>query len=90
MYNDASRVDADFPVKHMTNVEFVTWLMEYSKYGALVQLFILDAIERRAADIADLDVADLAEVFGENSFVNPVAWHGVATEINDKFKARQT
>ena len=68
-----------------TNVEVITELMEFSRYGALAQMFIMDALSKQARAVANAP----AEAFeGEGwEFVNGEAWQGVAREIADKLDA---
>jgi hypothetical protein len=40
-----------------TNVEFVTRMMEFSNYGALAQLFVLEAIRNWSNLVAEADPA---------------------------------
>jgi len=68
-----------------TNVEFVTELMEFSNFGALAQLFVIDALDKWSARIKDADLSD----WGDDSFIHPDAWKGVAAEINQKLKERK-
>jgi hypothetical protein len=66
-----------------TNVEFVKHLMEYSNYGPLAQLFILDAIAKWA-DI--IDQTDPRKV--DSAMISGDAWVGVAREIKAKLEQR--
>lgn len=70
--------------KRMTNVEFITDLMERSPYGALAQAFIVQAIDSYASRIAALSVEDCRTMMGKHSLVSPDAWHGVAVDIRDR------
>lgn len=65
----------------LTNVQIVERLMTFSKFGAMSQLFIMDAIEKQAKKVANVSLEELKEAFGENPFISPEAWHGVAKEI---------
>lgn len=58
--------------------------MEYSAYGALAQMFIVDSITQRANAVAGTDLKELADKWGDN-LIRPQAWHGVAKEIKQKF-----
>lgn len=66
-----------------TNTEFVTELMEFSKHGALMQAYILMALQIYSEQVA----ATGTEHF-ENGFVNGQAWVGCANEILQKLKER--
>lgn len=63
--------------KNDSNIDFVKQLMEYSRYGALAQLFVLDAIEKQCDRILAAGIDKVREQFGENSMVSPEAWFGV-------------
>lgn len=74
-----------------TNVEFVTRIMEDSGYGALAQAFVIEGISRYAESVSGLTVEQVREQFGKSgaiNFINPDAWHGVATEISKEIKER--
>ncbi len=90
MYNDAARKDANFPVKQMTNVEFVTSIMEFSQYGGLAQMFIVDAIGQVADKLAAMTPEEIEKAFKKEKrgFVVPSAWHGVAKEISRKMREK--
>jgi hypothetical protein len=67
-----------------TNVQTVRDMMEVSDYGAMAQLFIMDAISKSARKVAAMSLEEVREAFGVSSAVNPDAWHGVAREIARK------
>lgn len=67
----------------MTNIEFVTDLMNYNPAGALAQAFILEAISRYAKDVMD------AEPWPEDFMVSFEAWKACATHINKKIENRK-
>ena len=71
--------------ERQTNIEFVTHMMNFSQYGAMSQLFILNAIDKMSAATAECDLAQLKEEMG-NGMVNAEAWHGVAKEIQEKLR----
>jgi hypothetical protein len=62
-----------------TNVQAVTDIMEFSMYGPLAQLFIIDALLKHSTIVADASVEEFASV--GSAFISPVAWQGVAREI---------
>lgn len=66
----------------MSNIKFVTNIMEHSNYGALSQMFVLDAIDKLSKQISKLDPNEL-----DWDFINPHAWVGVANEIRTKLHA---
>jgi hypothetical protein len=65
------------------NIAFVKALMTHSKYGALAQLFVIDALSKWADKISSVEpqAVDTPMISGE-------AWVGVAKEIKDKIDAR--
>ena len=66
-----------------TNVEFVTELMEFSTHGALVQAFVMQALEQYARRVAETDPEAL-----DTPMVSGHAWHGCALEVLRKLKQR--
>lgn len=72
--------------KPMDNVEFVTWLMNYSSYGALVQAFIIESISRYANEVAENE-KELRESM-KNHIINPDAWVGIGKELSKKILDR--
>lgn len=71
--------------KRMTNIEFVTDLMEYSKYGAMAQLFVIEALRQYSATVANASPEQFEEW---NGLVNPQVWQDVAREIAQKIENR--
>lgn len=70
--------------KPQTNVEFVTQLMEFSRFGALAQIFVIDALDKWSAKVAAANPADV-----DSALINGEAWVGVAREIQQKLKDRK-
>lgn len=66
----------------MTNLECLTEIMAFSRYGALAQAFVMDALSQHAERVATTPPDQLQ--------VNPMicarAWHGVAQEIHTKLE----
>jgi len=71
--------------KRITNVEFVTALMEYSKYGAMAQLFVIEALHQYSATVANASPEQFEEW---NGAVEPQVWQDIAREIAEKIKNR--
>ncbi|WP_175861812.1 hypothetical protein [Burkholderia cepacia] len=69
--------------KPTTNLECVTDIMTFSRYGALAQAFVMDALSKHAARVATTP-PDQLQV---NPMISARAWHGVAQEINTKLEA---
>jgi hypothetical protein len=70
------------PMKRKTNEQIVRDMMNFSKFGALSQMFIMDALTKHANAVAASTPAD----YPEGSMVHPEAWIGVAKEISEKLK----
>ncbi|MCY1251229.1 hypothetical protein D9M72_649640 [compost metagenome] len=70
-------------VNPRTNIEFVSDLMTYSAHGALIQAFVLQALEQYATRVAAAapEALDTALVSGR-------AWHGCALEVRRKLAQR--
>ena len=69
--------------KTMTNTAFLQSLMNHSKYGALAQLFVMDALDKWSELVAKGDPAKI-----DTPLINGHAWVGVAKEIQEKMKER--
>ncbi|MGJ7570917.1 hypothetical protein ACSFBX_10320 [Variovorax sp. RB2P76] len=65
------------------NVEFVTELMEFSAHGALIQAFVMQALEQYSKRVAAMDPEAL-----DTPMVSGHAWHGCAVEVRDKLAER--
>jgi len=59
-----------------TNVEFVISLMEHSHHGALIQAFVLQAIQTYAVSVSRRAPEEL-----ETPLIVGEAWHGCALEV---------
>lgn len=69
----------------MTNVEFVTDLMEFSKFGGVAQVFVIDALAKFSKRVAEAAPEEFSDMGG---FISGEAWQGVAREIQQKIEAR--
>jgi len=69
----------------MTNIEKVHHIMSYSRYGALAQMFVMDALHKWSDIIGKASPEQV-----DNGFVNPEAWIGVAREIQNALKSALT
>jgi hypothetical protein len=69
--------------KSKDNISFVRDLMNHSKYGALAQLFVLDALDKWSEMVSKAEPASV-----DNAMINGHAWVGVAKEIKEKLNAR--
>ncbi|GER21428.1 hypothetical protein [Variovorax boronicumulans] len=66
-----------------TNVEFVTELMEFSTHDALIQAFVMQALEQYAKRVAATNPEAL-----NTPMVSGHAWHGCTLEVQRKLKQR--
>ncbi|SDI59015.1 hypothetical protein [Variovorax sp. OV700] len=66
-----------------TNVEFVTDLMAFSAHGALIQAFVIQALDR----YSQMVVAATPEAL-DTALVSGHAWHGCAVEVRRKLAQR--
>jgi hypothetical protein len=71
----------------MTNIECLTDIMTFSRYGALAQTFVMDALSRHAERVAMVPISELEEQFSNYPMINAQAWQGVAREIHNKLEA---
>lgn len=78
--NEADELDAPH---RKSNEEFVSDLMNYSRYGGLVQVFVIEAIRHYAETMAAADPAKF-----DSDFLNGKAWIGVAQEVKAKLDAQ--
>lgn len=89
--NDTGIVDHDEEndQKRETNTEFIERLMNFSPFGALMQIFIIEGLGTYAQHMAQ-DKNRLAE----NGMIHPDAWQDCARylveEINAKYGNKQS
>jgi hypothetical protein len=62
--------------KHKTNVQFVKHIMEYSQHGALMQVFIMQALDQYSKRVAASTPEKL-----DSPMVDGRSWHGCAKEL---------
>lgn len=72
------------PNQQLTNVEKITQIMEYSEFGALAQIFVMDAVSKFANLVANTPIEELESM--RNGLISPEGWRGVATEIAEKLR----
>lgn len=70
--------------KHFTNLEKISEIMEYSNFGALAQVFVMDAVSKHARLIAKTSIEDLECM--RDGLISPESWQGVAAEIETKLQ----
>ena len=68
-------------MKNKTNVQRIKHIMEFSEHGALMQLFIIDALIKYSAEVVKNE--KLLKESMKDSFVTPEAWVGCAKELNE-------
>ena len=68
--------------KQKTNVQIVKEIMEFSDFGPLAQMFIIDAITKQAEAVSKTTAKD----YPENMMIHPEAWINVAKEIKEKLE----
>lgn len=73
--------------KPKTNIEFVCGLMDFSRFGPLAQMFVIDALTKWSDKIADTPIEELRKAFEGNPLISAEAWQGVAREIKEKLDA---
>jgi hypothetical protein len=69
----------------MTNMEKVHHIMSCSRYGALAQMFVMDALNKWAGIISKASPEQV-----DNGFINGEAWIGVAREIQNALQSDLT
>lgn len=70
--------------KPKTNIDFMCDLMDFSRFGALAQMFVIDALSKWSAKVAETPIEELRAAFKNTPLINAEAWQGVAREIKDK------
>ena len=68
--------------KKLTNEEFINELMCFSTYGALTQVFVIEAIRYYAEQVANTP----EPTESDGSLLNPVIWHAIAKDIQKALK----
>jgi hypothetical protein len=68
-------------MRNATNAETIAELMEFSKSGPIVQLFIMDALSKHANVVAELTDEQAVEQIGHSGFINALAWRDAAKEV---------
>ena len=79
-------------IKGMTNTEFLTHLMEgYSKYGALVQMVVIDCLQKGLNEYIEnedmiLEEAEAMRESGRISLINMEAWVACCKETLNRIE----
>jgi hypothetical protein len=69
--------------KNTTNIEFVTELMDFSTQGALMQMYVLTALEYYSGEIKDC-----TEEQWNTNMISLPAWKRCADEFLAEYKKR--
>lgn len=64
-----------------SNEQWLKQVMSFSRYGALSQVFIMQAIEKYADAVVKADPKAI-----DNGFINGETWRGVAQEILESLR----
>lgn len=75
---DDSEEVGDKPGQPETNVQLIERLMNFSRHGALMQAFVLEALGRYAKACAAADPREF-----DTPLLNGAAWHGCAVEASE-------
>lgn len=73
--------------KRLSNVQQVTQIMNFSEFGALAQLFVMDALTKHANAISSMTEEDMQSDEWKNSFIDAKLWRDVAREIKEKLNS---
>ncbi len=74
--------------KPLDNEEFIVECMNYSKYGGLIQAFIIETLRQHSKLIAETPLKEMIKSFGEDPFISAEVWQGCAKELLTKIEAR--
>jgi hypothetical protein len=75
-------------LKEMSNEEFVVHVMNYSRYGALSQIALMQVIEVGINSLRKYYEKQKDSYNGNAFLVNPEAMLGVLDEISDKYNKK--
>lgn len=70
-------------LKKLNNEEFLANLMLFSPYGALCQVFLIEAIRYYAERVAATDPTP-----NDKAAIDPVVWQGIAKDVSEKIKLK--
>lgn len=80
-------------LKKMTNEEFLSHCMNYSKYGALCQMVMMEVIERGVTDLLKDKEEHLAKAIedeknGRHGLVHIPSFIGAAEELHSRLRMK--
>ena len=78
----------DNPYKDLTNIEFMTNVMDFSKQGALMQVYILEAISNYSKHFAHKTEEEIEHMKKTWGFIDPEAWQRCAKEYLEKYELK--
>lgn len=70
----------DGEMRPETNIELVTRVCQFSRHGAMAQMFLVDALLKAAKKVAETPDEELTKAFGEHPFIHPQLWKATARE----------
>jgi hypothetical protein len=79
------RIERNAMAQPQSNEEIVLNLLRFSPYGALGQIFIMEAIREYANNVSAIDPATITGT----AFINPEAWVGVAKDVKQRLEEFQ-
>jgi len=71
---------------HKTNIELITHIMNFSRAGPLMQIFVITAIYSYAVDIINADFRN----WSPNSLINPDVLKACALEIKMEIEQNES
>lgn len=72
------------PKEVQTNVDFVSYIMDFSPYGGLTQAFVIEAIRYYSTFI----VEHTAPEDKPNAYINPKIWYEIAQDVKESYEAK--
>jgi hypothetical protein len=73
------------PIRQKTNVEFVVEAMEYSRFGALKQAFIVEALGFYCDHVLSNPPPEIDDT---KSLVSPKLWYDIAVELRKELELK--
>ena len=66
------------------NQELMVDLMEFSPYGVMSQMFIIEALSRYAKEVSEMTDEEVAEYDKKRPMISTEAWRGTARDIKKR------
>ena len=73
--------------KKMSNKEFINWLIDYSKAGGMMQVFIIQALDYYSKEIIKKDKEDTLN-WPEKYIISKDYWVSTAVELRNNLEAK--